>query len=96
MDLRSTTYAAFWRPPAPLAPRVATLRVLHEHNGTRKVVSHFNKATKGKIVRDLLEDGARPRTPAELADVLVAFGWKVEIQEPTRKGTQLDVVVTEL
>ena len=28
----------------------------------RSVVSHFNKATKGRIVRALLEAGARPRT----------------------------------
>ena len=30
VDLRSSTYAAFWRPPADLARRVATVRVLHE------------------------------------------------------------------
>ena len=68
VDLRSTMYAAFWRPPAEPAPRVATVRVLHEVGGTRKVVSHFNKATKGRIVRDLLEHGANPRTPQALAD----------------------------
>ena len=93
VDLRSSMYAAFWRPPAALADRVATVRVLHEHNGTRKVVSHFNKATKGRIVRAVLEGGAHPRTPAQLADVLRDLGWKVEEAEPSRKGTQLDVVV---
>lgn len=96
VDLRSSTYAAFWRPPADLAPRVATVRVLHEVAGTRKVVSHFNKATKGRIVRALLEDGADPRTPAALADALRDLGWTVEAGEPTKKGTQLDVVVSEL
>ena len=96
VDLRSGTYAAFWRPPADLAGRVATVRVLHEVAGRRQVVSHFNKATKGRIVRALLEDGADPRTPAELADALGALGWKVEVGEPTRKGSQLDVVVDEL
>ena len=29
-----------------------------------QVVSHFNKATKGRLVRALLEDGRDPRTPA--------------------------------
>ncbi len=62
VDLRSTSYAAFWRPPADVARRVATVRVLHESGGRRTVVSHFNKATKGRIVRALLEDGADPRT----------------------------------
>jgi len=96
VDLRSTMYAAFWRPPASLADRVATVRVLHEHNGTRKVVSHFNKATKGRIVRAVLEHGGTPRTPDAFADLLVELGWDVEIHEPTRKGTQLDVIVSEI
>ncbi|MBD8869932.1 peroxide stress protein YaaA [Nocardioides donggukensis] len=96
VDLRSTTYAAFWRPEPALAPRVATVRVLHEHGGTRKVVSHFNKATKGRIVRAVLEDGGRPRTPGQLADLLRDLGWKVEETPPGRHGVQLDVVVDEV
>jgi len=96
VDLRSTTYAAFWRPPPTLAPRVATVRVLHETDGTRQVVSHFNKATKGRLVRAVLEDGSKPRTPAAFADLLRDLGWKVEEGEPGRKGTQLDVVVSEV
>ena len=54
VDLRSSTYAGFWRPPAAIAAQVATVRVLHEVDGRRLVVSHFNKATKGRIVRALL------------------------------------------
>ena len=96
VDLRSTTYAAFWRPPTALAPRVATVRVLHESNGKRQVVSHFNKATKGRLVRAVLEDGGNPRTPGAFADLLRDLGWKVEEGEPGRKGTQLDVVVSDL
>jgi hypothetical protein len=96
VDLRSTMYAAFWRPPAERAQRVATVRVLHEANGKRQVVSHFNKATKGRIVRALLEDGGNPRTPGALADLLLALGWKVELGSPNRRGTQLDVVVSEI
>ena len=96
VDLRSTMYAAFWRPPAERARRVATVRVLHEVAGKRQVVSHFNKATKGRIVRALLEDGRDPRTPAALAAVLTDLGWAVEVGEPTPKGTQLDVVVRDL
>ncbi|MEP9365665.1 peroxide stress protein YaaA [Nocardioides sp. CN2-186] len=93
VDLRSGMYGAFWRPDGV---RAATVRVLHEHQGQRKVVSHFNKATKGRIVRALLESGAAPRTPAKLADALRDLGWTVEVGEPTAKGTQLDVVVSEL
>jgi uncharacterized protein len=87
VDLRSGMYGAFWRP----AGRVATVRVLHEVGGVRKVVSHFNKATKGRITRALLEDGANPRTPARLAGALRDLGWTVELD-----GSQLDVIVTDL
>lgn len=94
VDLRSGTYAAFWRDTPPT--RTATVRVLHEVDGTRKVVSHFNKATKGRIARSLLAEGANPRTPAALAQVLGDLGWHVEIGDPTAKGTQLDVVVSQV
>jgi len=96
VDLRSSMYAGFWRPPAELAPQVATVRVLHEVAGRRQVVSHFNKATKGRLVRALLEDGSDPRTPEALATLLTDLGWQVETGEATKKGTQLDVVVSEV
>lgn len=95
IDLRSGTYAAFWPPPAELARRVASVRVMHEANGKRTVVSHFNKATKGRIVRTLLEDGRNPLTPAALAAVLRDLGWTVE-EAPGPRGTQLDVIVTSV
>jgi len=91
VDLRSGTYTALGKPPAALDDRTATMRVLHEHDGRRKVVSHFNKATKGRIVRGLLESGADPRTIDELQSVLGDLGWTVE-----RAGTRLDVVVAEV
>ncbi|MBE7325263.1 peroxide stress protein YaaA [Nocardioides sp. Y6] len=96
VDLRSGMYANLWRPAPADAGRVAGVRVLHEHAGKRKVVSHFNKATKGRIVRALLEAGATPRTPAALAEALRDLGWHVEVGEPGARGTELDVVVTEV
>jgi cytoplasmic iron level regulating protein YaaA (DUF328/UPF0246 family) len=94
VDLRSGMYAAFWRPVG--LPRVATVRVLHEVAGKRQVVSHFNKATKGRIVRALLESGANPRTPARLADALRDLGWTVEVADGARGAVQLDVVVSDV
>jgi hypothetical protein len=69
--------------------------VLHEVAGRRQVVSHFNKATKGRIVRALLEDGADPRTPTRLAEALRDLGWTVEVLDGAQ-GTRLDVVVSDL
>lgn len=95
VDLRSSTYANFWRPPRTLGPWLASVRVLHESGGKRSVVSHFNKATKGKLVRALMEDGGQPTTPEELCTQLRDLGWYVESASGS-SGTRLDVVVTEL
>jgi uncharacterized protein len=96
VDLRSSGYAPFWKPTGSGARRVVTVRVLHEVGGQLKVVSHFNKATKGRLVRDLLVDGSTPRTAVRLAELLGDLGWKVEPVEAPGKPTQLDVVVTQL
>ena len=92
LDLRSSSYAAMWSPAGDLAKRTATVRVLHERDGRRMVVSHFNKATKGRLVRDLLTAGARPRTVADLAAALRDLNYKVEEAPENR----LDVIVTDL
>ena len=92
VDLRSGGYAPFWR-PARTDRRVVGVRVLHESGGRRTVVSHFNKATKGRLVRDLLTDGSTPRTAGRFTELLGDLGWKVEDGE---KPGQLDVVVTDL
>ncbi|MCX3058704.1 peroxide stress protein YaaA [Streptomyces beihaiensis] len=99
LDLRSAAYAAAWKPkPADggVAERTATVRVLHAP--TRKVVSHFNKATKGRIVRSLLTAGAEPGSPAELVDVLRDLGYVVEAEAPAKAGRPwgLDVLVDDV
>ncbi|MFE0427643.1 peroxide stress protein YaaA [Streptomyces sp. NPDC058953] len=102
LDLRSSAYAAAWKPQGELAGRTATVRVLHARlvDGVEKrsVVSHFNKATKGRIVRDLLLAGARPKDPARLAETLRDLGHTVEVDPPARgdRPWALDVVVTDI
>ncbi|WP_030196772.1 peroxide stress protein YaaA [Streptomyces sp. NRRL S-87] len=102
LDLRSSAYASAWKPKGEVAGRTATVRVLHAQvvDGVEKrsVVSHFNKATKGRLVRDLLRAGAEPATPAELVGVLRDLGYAVEAAEPAKAGKAwaLDVVVTEI
>jgi uncharacterized protein len=60
------------------------------------VVSHFNKATKGRLVRDLLADGSSPRRPGELSDLLADLGWKVEAAPTAGGAGRIDVLVEEL
>jgi cytoplasmic iron level regulating protein YaaA (DUF328/UPF0246 family) len=90
LDLRSSAYAAAWKPRGEIAARTATVRVVQAE--TRTVVSHFNKATKGRLLRALLTSGARPKDPAELAVALRDLGFVVEVPAPGR----LDVLVADL
>ncbi|MEU8933262.1 peroxide stress protein YaaA [Streptomyces sp. NPDC048409] len=96
LDLRSAAYAAAWKPKGEVAGRTATVRVLHAP--TRKVVSHFNKATKGRIVRSLLTAGIAPAGPGELVEALRDLGYEVEAAAPGRAGQAwaLDVLVDEI
>ncbi|GKQ34130.1 UPF0246 protein [Streptomyces sp. A012304] len=96
LDLRSAAYTAAWKPKGEVAGRTASVRVLHAP--TRKVVSHFNKATKGRIVRALLAAGIAPAGPAQLVEALRDLGHVVEAQAPARAGTPwtLDVLVTDV
>lgn len=102
LDLRSAAYAAAWKPKGGVAERTATVRVLHSQSvdgvEKRSVVSHFNKATKGRIVRDLLVSGAQPKGPAALVEALRDLGYTVEADAPTAAGRPwaLDVVVSEI
>jgi hypothetical protein len=92
VDLRSSTYAAAWRPAA----RTVTIRVLREADGARSVVSHMAKATRGTVARSLLECGAAPRSPPALAGLLTDLGHTAELGAPPRRGEPwtMDIVVT--
>ncbi|UED86705.1 peroxide stress protein YaaA [Streptomyces profundus] len=98
LDLRSAAYAALWRPTGEVGDRTLTVRVLQERlvGGVpkRTVVSHFNKATKGRLVRDLLEAGPLPRGAGRVADALRDLGYRVERDEAA--PSRLDVVVSEV
>jgi len=99
VDLRSGAYAGLWAPGA----NAVTVRVLHERESggmvRRSVVSHFNKATKGRLTRALLESGQQPGKPDEFADLVRALGYTVEPCPKVSRHdapTALDIVVREL
>jgi cytoplasmic iron level regulating protein YaaA (DUF328/UPF0246 family) len=100
VDLRSTSYAGMWKPTAAGGgkERTVTLRVLHERmvggELRRTVVSHFNKATKGRLVRAVLMAGADPTTPEEFAEALRDLGFRVEGGDGANGA--FDVVVEEI
>jgi cytoplasmic iron level regulating protein YaaA (DUF328/UPF0246 family) len=74
VDLRSGSYAAL----APVAGAV-TVGVLSERpDGTRSVVSHFNKAHKGRLARLLALTSAEPSDVTGLRRLLRRAGLHVE------------------
>ena len=85
VDLRSGSYAALGRVPGAVTVNVLAQRP----DGTRTVVSHFNKAHKGRLARALAVTRAEPADAAAVAAVARRAGMRVE-----RTGTtHLDVVV---
>ena len=84
VDLRSGSYAGLGR-----LPEAVTVDVLAEHaDGHRTVVSHFNKAHKGRLARALASSRGEPDDAAKVAAVARRAGMTVE-----RHGNDLIVVV---
>jgi len=85
VDLRSGSYAAL----APV-PGAVTIEVLSERpDGSRSVVSHFNKAHKGRVARLLALSTAEPADVVRLRSLLKRAGLHVEHDG----GTALSLVV---
>jgi len=84
VDLRSGSYAALGR-----LPSAVTVDVLAERaDGSRSVVSHFNKAHKGRLARALATTKSEPDDAAQVAAVARRAGMRVE-----RQGNDLTVVI---
>jgi cytoplasmic iron level regulating protein YaaA (DUF328/UPF0246 family) len=84
VDLRSGSYAALGR-----VPGAVTVNVLAERpDGGRSVVSHFNKAHKGRLARVLASTRAEPTDAAGVAAIARRAGMRVE-----RRGAALEIVV---
>lgn len=97
IDLRSSAYQNLAPIPARCVQRSVNLRILQDRNGRLSVVSHHNKATKGRIVAGLLRVAKEPITVPGLIDVLHALGFLVQSGTASRTGVSvLDVIVKEL
>ncbi|MBN9611825.1 MAG: hypothetical protein BGO26_07940 [Actinobacteria bacterium 69-20] len=72
LDLRSGAYAAFGRIPGAITVRVVTERP----DGTRQVVSHFNKATKGRLARIVATSRAKVATAHDVVRLACRSGMR--------------------
>ncbi|WP_216910886.1 peroxide stress protein YaaA [Nocardia noduli] len=79
VDLRSGTYQQLGR-----VPGAVTANVLTEHpDGSRTVVSHFNKHHKGLLARALVVTRADPTDIRAVARIATKAGLRTEIASPT-------------
>lgn len=97
LDLRSGAYVSLGPIPPDAAHRAFVGRVLLERAGKRSVVSHFNKATKGRLTRAVLEQGKVPSSVDAIPGFLTDLGFRSEVREPKRDGDPLglDIIVYE-
>lgn len=75
VDLRSGSYQQLGRVPDAVTVRVESVM----EDGSRKVVSHFNKHFKGQLARVLASSPVEASTAAEVAEIARAAGMAVEI-----------------
>jgi cytoplasmic iron level regulating protein YaaA (DUF328/UPF0246 family) len=93
VDLRSGAFQAMGAPP----PEECVVgRVLLERDGRRSIVSHHNKATKGRAVRALVSSRRRHRTFEDVADTLEAAGLTCELHASGRGRITMDIVTSEV
>lgn len=85
VDLRSGAYVGLGR----LDGAVGVDVVAEQPDGTRTVVSHFNKAHKGRLARLLAGGRSDPDDAAAVARLARRAGMRVE-----RAGNQLTIVVS--
>ena len=93
LDLRSGAYQFG---SLPIRDDVAVGRVLLERGGKRTVVSHHNKATKGRAVRALVASRRSHRSLDDIAATLEGAGMHCELHASARGALTMDIVTHEL
>ncbi len=89
LDMRSGSYAAAWRPRH--ATVLGVRGFTEAPDGTRSVITHWVKQTRGEVARVVLASGATPESPADVLDLVTAAGMRAELDA---EGTTLDVIGT--
>ncbi len=94
VDLRSGAYVALGPLTTAHTDRAVSVRVLNEVKGKRTVVSHHNKATKGRLARTLVTTRRRPKDVGDLIETLQIEGYEVELSPARRNDPAvLDIIL---
>jgi len=92
LDLRSPEYQSAGSARG-LGDRTVTLRVARRADGGRRIGDVIAKRVRGEAAHRLLESGADPDEPDELAGIL-ADRWPVSLAEPDRPGRPWTMTLT--
>ncbi len=99
VDLRSGQYVNLAPIPKDVSAQVVVVKILQKMpSGPPKVVSHHNKATKGRIIREVVTQTKVPVNLDQLAKVITKLGAQVDLVK-TKKISNfntLNVVVDVL
>ncbi len=95
LDLRSGAYRPLWPVPRDLAEVCVVGKVWQAApDGERTAASHDNKASKGRLVRDLLQSASRLTSPAALLQAALEAGWTADLVAPNaRRPWRLDLTI---
>ena len=96
IDLRSGSYVKLAPLPKSVAERAVVPRVLQKMaSGPPKLITHFNKATKGRIVRAVAQYRGKLKDARDFAELVAKQGADVVLLPPTRAGEpqRLDIVI---
>lgn len=99
IDLRSGNYVKLGPIDKAIADQVVVPRIMQKMpKGAPKVVSHSNKATKGRLVRALAQSTKSVKTVEQLAELAAKVALDVKIVKPAKSGSPwgLDVIVEVL
>lgn len=83
VDMRSQGYSAAWR---PAEGTVVEVRAYLESDGSRKVITHMAKATRGEVAGILARAHTIPSDPEEVAGLVENAGLCVELKAPAKSG----------
>lgn len=94
LDFRSGPYASMWSPHGEIRERTAVVKIMQMRDGKRLAVSHFNKATKGRLVRALSEQAVAPTSIDAVVPAILQLGFVAELVRS--KGVNVIEVMTDL
>jgi len=89
IDCRSSTYQGVWTPPAA---NTVEIKVFSKVDGSKKVITHMSKRTRGEVVRLLLLHTTIAHTPLDLFNIICAEYECELIENTTNEPWILEVI----